>query len=58
MRPGLTGWAQIRHGYGNTMTDTRLKVEYDLYYIKNQALYLDMLILLRTVGVVFRLRGV
>ncbi len=55
--PGLTGWAQIRHGYGNTMQDALRKVEYDLYYIKNESFYLDLLILLRTVAVVFRLRG-
>ena len=55
--PGLTGWAQIRHGYGNTMDDALRKVEYDLYYIKNESFYLDLLILLRTVAVVFRLRG-
>lgn len=55
--PGLTGWAQVRHGYGNTMEDALRKVEYDLYYIKNESFYLDLLILLRTVAVVFRLRG-
>ncbi len=57
VRPGLTGWAQISHGYGNTMLDALRKVEYDLYYIKNELLYLDLLILLRTVAVVLRLGG-
>jgi exopolysaccharide biosynthesis polyprenyl glycosylphosphotransferase len=57
VRPGLTGWAQVRHGYGNTMLDALRKVEYDLYYIKNKSLYLDMLILLRTVATVLKLRG-
>jgi exopolysaccharide biosynthesis polyprenyl glycosylphosphotransferase len=57
VRPGLTGWAQVRHGYGNTMFDALRKVEYDLYYIKNESLYLDLLIILRTVAVVLRLGG-
>lgn len=57
VRPGLTGWAQVRHGYGNTMLDALRKVEYDLYYIKNESLYLDLLIILRTVAVVLRLGG-
>lgn len=57
VRPGLTGWAQVRHGYGNTLLDALHKVEYDLYYIKNESLYLDLLIILRTVAVVLRLGG-
>ncbi len=57
VRPGLTGWAQVRHGYGNNMFDALRKVEYDLYYIKNESLYLDLLIILRTVAVVLRLAG-
>jgi exopolysaccharide biosynthesis polyprenyl glycosylphosphotransferase len=57
VRPGLTGWAQVNHGYGNTLLDALRKVEYDLYYIKNESLYLDLLILLRTVAVVLTLGG-
>jgi exopolysaccharide biosynthesis polyprenyl glycosylphosphotransferase len=57
VRPGLTGWAQVRHGYGNTMRDALRKVEFDLYYIKNESLYLDLLIMLRTVSVVLRRGG-
>ncbi len=57
VRPGVTGWAQVRHGYGNTMEDALRKVEYDLYYIKHESLYLDLLIMLRTVAVVFKLGG-
>jgi len=57
VRPGLTGWAQVNYGYGSTMLDTLRKVEYDLYYIKNESPYLDLLILLRTVSVVLRLGG-
>ncbi|MDQ5823240.1 MAG: sugar transferase [Chloroflexota bacterium] len=57
VRPGLTGWAQVQYRYGNTIADTLRKVEYDLYYIKNESLYLDLLILLRTVAVVLKLGG-
>ncbi|MDQ6694340.1 MAG: sugar transferase [Chloroflexota bacterium] len=57
VRPGLTGWAQVSHGYGNTMLDALRKVEYDLYYIKNESLYLDLMIMLRTVAVVLKLSG-
>lgn len=57
VRPGLTGWAQVSYGYGNSLRDALRKVEYDLYYIKNESMYLDLLILLRTVAVVLRLRG-
>jgi lipopolysaccharide/colanic/teichoic acid biosynthesis glycosyltransferase len=57
VRPGLTGWAQVRQGYGNTVSDIQLKVEYDLYYVKNQSIYLDLMILLRTVVVMLTLSG-
>jgi exopolysaccharide biosynthesis polyprenyl glycosylphosphotransferase len=57
VRPGLTGWAQVSHGYSSNLLDTLRKVEYDLYYIKHESLYLDMLILLRTAAVVLRLAG-
>ena len=51
-RPGLTGWAQINGLYGNSMETTRRKVEYDLYYIKNMSLSLDLQIILRTFRIV------
>jgi exopolysaccharide biosynthesis polyprenyl glycosylphosphotransferase len=50
--PGLTGWAQIQYPYGNTIEDARRKLEYDLYYIKNLSLSLDLQIILRTLRVV------
>jgi lipopolysaccharide/colanic/teichoic acid biosynthesis glycosyltransferase len=50
--PGLTGWAQIRHPYGSTIEDARRKLEYDLFYIKNLSLQLDLQIILRTVRIV------
>ena len=57
VKPGLTGWAQVRYGYGNTMEDSRIKLEYDLYYVRHAGLYLDSLIILKTLAVVLRLQG-
>lgn len=57
VRPGLTGWAQTRFPYGSSVEDSLIKLQYDLYYIKHQSLYLDLMILLRTFGVVLALRG-
>jgi lipopolysaccharide/colanic/teichoic acid biosynthesis glycosyltransferase len=50
--PGLTGWAQIRHPYGATVDDARLKLEYDLYYLQNLSAGLDLRILLHTLRIV------
>jgi exopolysaccharide biosynthesis polyprenyl glycosylphosphotransferase len=52
VRPGLTGWAQVNYPYGASVDDAREKLEYDLYYLKNHSLRLDLVILLRTVRVV------
>lgn len=52
VKPGITGWAQICYPYGDTEEDTRNKLQYDLYYIKNYSLFLDMTILFQTVQVV------
>ncbi len=52
VKPGITGWAQICYPYGETEEDTRNKLQYDLYYIKNYSLFLDMTILFQTVQVV------
>jgi exopolysaccharide biosynthesis polyprenyl glycosylphosphotransferase len=57
IKPGLTGWAQINYRYGSTVEDAITKLEYDLYYIKRQSLLLDMLIIFRTVSVVFLFKG-
>lgn len=57
VRPGLTGWAQVRYGYGNSVEDSRIKLEYDLYYVRHASFYLDALIMLKTVGVMLRLQG-
>ena len=57
IRPGLTGWAQIRYGYGATLEETREKLEYDLYYIKHMSLGLDLLIMFETIKTIIRRRG-
>ncbi len=49
VRPGITGWAQVMHGYAASADDTCLKLEYDLYYIKNFSLWLDILIGFKTI---------
>jgi exopolysaccharide biosynthesis polyprenyl glycosylphosphotransferase len=56
-KPGLTGWAQVSAGYAATLDDARLKLSYDLYYLKHRGLALDLAILLRTIGVVLRGSG-
>ncbi len=57
IRPGLTGWAQVRYGYGATLAEAREKLEYDLYYIKHMSLGLDLLIMFETVKTILRRRG-
>jgi lipopolysaccharide/colanic/teichoic acid biosynthesis glycosyltransferase len=52
VRPGITGWAQVNYGYGGSVEDTLRKVEFDLFYLKNLSLLLDVRILLRTVRIV------
>ena len=49
VRPGITGWAQVRGGYASNLAETRVKVGYDLFYIKNLSFSLDVQILLRTI---------
>ncbi len=57
VRPGLTGWAQVRYGYGANDDDALIKLQYDLYYLRHQSLILDLSILLRTVGKVISFSG-
>ncbi len=57
VKPGITGWAQINHGYAATLEGTVRKLEYDLYYIKHRNLAMDVLIILRTVAAVLGFRG-
>jgi sugar transferase (PEP-CTERM system associated) len=57
IRPGLTGWAQVRYGYGATLAESREKLEYDLYYVKHMSLGLDLLIMFETIKIILRRRG-
>jgi len=57
IRPGLTGWAQVRYRYGASVEETREKVQYDLYYIKHMSLSLDLLIMFETIKIVLLQRG-
>jgi exopolysaccharide biosynthesis polyprenyl glycosylphosphotransferase len=56
-KPGLSGWAQLKYGYGSTVDEAGRKLEYDLYYIKNGSLFLDLVCLLATAKVVLLGRG-
>jgi len=57
IKPGITGWAQIKHKYGDTVEDTVVKLEYDLYYIKNLSPALDAVIMFHTAKVMLLSRG-
>jgi len=57
VRPGLTGWAQVCYRYGASVTDAMMKLQYDLYYIKHQSIWLDLKILFKTIGVVGGMKG-
>jgi len=52
VRPGITGWAQVQYKYGNSLEDAREKLQYDLFYIKNASLGLDLLIMFQTIKIV------
>jgi len=56
-KPGITGWAQVCAGYASSLDSTRQKLSYDLYYLRNRSLGLDVAIMLRTVATVLRGRG-
>lgn len=57
VKPGITGWAQVNYPYGASIDDARRKLAFDLYYVKNENLFLDLIILLQTVRVVIMLAG-
>jgi lipopolysaccharide/colanic/teichoic acid biosynthesis glycosyltransferase len=57
IRPGLSGWAQVCFPYGASVADSRLKLSYDLYYLRNASLLLDLLILIKTIRLVSRGQG-
>ena len=57
VKPGITGWAQVRYHYGASIRDAAEKLQYDLFYVKNHSLFLDLVIVFETVGVVLTGKG-
>jgi sugar transferase (PEP-CTERM system associated) len=57
VKPGITGWAQVSYHYGASVDDAVQKLQYDLYYVKNHTLFLDIVILFETIGVVLTGKG-
>jgi lipopolysaccharide/colanic/teichoic acid biosynthesis glycosyltransferase len=57
VRPGITGWAQVLYPYGASVEDSKEKLQYDLFYIKNYSVVLDFIIVLKTISVVVLGRG-
>ena len=57
IKPGLTGWAQVNYNYGTTFDESLIKLQYDLYYIKNRNIFLDASILLKTLSTVIFMKG-
>ncbi len=57
VKPGITGWAQVHHEYGDSTEDARIKLELDLYYVKHASFYLDLLTVLHTVRVIIGFKG-
>lgn len=57
VQPGVTGWAQVKYQYGASVEDSIQKLQFDLYYVKNHTLFLDLVIMLETVGVVLTGKG-
>ncbi len=57
LKPGLTGWAQIMYKYSASLEETKMKLSYDLYYIKNRDIFLDLNIIIKTIEAVFWRRG-
>lgn len=57
VKPGITGWAQICYPYGANVNDAREKLQYDLYYLKNNTVFLDLLIMIQTAAVIFLCKG-
>jgi exopolysaccharide biosynthesis polyprenyl glycosylphosphotransferase len=57
VKPGLTGWAQVNYSYGETLEDSLIKLQYDLYYIKHRSLFLDLNITVKTISTILFYRG-
>ena len=57
VRPGITGWAQVKYQYGASVEETRTKLEYDLFYIKHLSITLDLAVIFETIKVMLSGRG-
>ncbi|HQZ25685.1 MAG TPA: sugar transferase, partial [Flavobacterium sp.] len=57
IKPGLTGWAQVNYSYGESIEDSLIKLQYDLYYIKHRSIFLDLNITIKTISTVLFYRG-
>ena len=57
VKPGLTGWAQVKADYGETYDDHLKKLQYDLFYIKKRSIFLDIRILVKTLSTIIFLKG-
>ena len=57
VKPGLTGWAQVNYSYGESIDDSLIKLQYDLYYIKHRSVFLDINIMIKTISTVLFYRG-
>jgi len=57
LKPGISGWSQVNYPYGASIMDTKRKLSYDLYYIKNFSSLLDLIIFFKTIQIVFNAKG-
>ncbi len=57
IKPGLTGWAQVNYSYGESIEDSLIKLQYDLFYIKHRSIFLDINIIIKTIGTVLFYKG-
>ena len=57
IKPGLSGWAQVNYSYGESIEDSLIKLQYDLYYIKHRSIFLDINIAIKTISTVLFYRG-
>ena len=57
VKPGLTGWAQVNHSYTDSIDEALIKLQYDLFYIKHRSIFLDINILIKTIGTVLFYKG-
>ena len=57
IKPGISGWAQVNYPYGASIEDSKLKLSYDIYYIKNFSILLDFMILFKTIKIIMNGKG-